>query len=124
MPRMSQSMNGTYDKRKTDQRHGQRNHRGSYRECDRAMALQTIFRYNGIGNQGVGRQYTAEQQCGKFVVMEPVDASVIDHDKRNEEGEQSEDYHLPQMLARAFNIHFESREEHDEIESYLSENLK
>ena len=88
------------------------------------MALQAVFCYDGIGYQRVRRHDTAEQQGGLPGIVEQVDACIIDHDEGDEEREQSENGHLPKMLFCAFHVHFESCEEHDEVESHLSEDFK
>ena len=88
------------------------------------MALQTVFRDDGVGYQRVRRHDAAEQQGGLTRVVEQMDAGIIDHDEGDKEREQSENRHFPEVLLGALHVHFKSGKEHDEIETHLSEDFE
>ena len=77
------------------------------------MALQSVSRHDGVGDEGVGGHDAAEQQgCHRAVVKYLYGHDIHQHE-RHKEGHKSENAHLANVLPQVLYVCLQACEEHD-----------
>ena len=113
-----------YQSGKHNQGYEQRNHARPHTQRNARFLLQSVSRNDRIGNQRIGCHDAAQQEGSLGRVVEQPDAHAIGEEERYKTGEQAIDKQSRLVLFHAFHIHLQCSEEHDVIESHLSEELK
>ncbi len=101
-------------------RHGGASHGYAHR----ALAVDAVPRDDGVGYQRVRGVHAGQQQGGHEGVVEHVKVDPEAYAQRDDEGEDAQDERLDADALEVFHVHLQSREEHDVVESHLSEKLE
>ena len=117
-------MHHAHDGRQRQQCEQQCYHAGADAERYCLVALQTVLAHDGVGNERVARHDAAEQQCRLLRVAHHADAGKVHQHEGRQERQQTECQHLSDVLSQALHVHLQSCEEHDVVESYLSEEFE
>ena len=88
------------------------------------MSLQSVFAYDGVGDERVRRHDAAQQQGCRLTVAYDVHAAPVGQSEGDEEREESEEENLHPVALHSLDVHLQSGEEHDVIQTHLAEQLE
>ena len=88
------------------------------------MTLQAVAPNDGIGDEGVRRHDTSQQERGGWGVREDGRCHRIGEDEGHKACQQSKHDKRACILLDALHVHLKTCEEHDVVEAYPSEQLK
>lgn len=88
------------------------------------MALQSVARHDGIGDEGVGGHDAAEQQRCHRTVVQYLNGYDIHEDERHKKGHKSENAHPAHVLPQVLYVCLKACEEHDIEQSHLAEQFE
>ena len=88
------------------------------------MTLQSVTPDDGVGDERVRGHDTTYEEGGTAGVAQHRPGHDVGHDERYETGEQTERQELIGVLLQAFQVHLQSGEEHDIVETYTAKDLE